>query len=55
MGFREEKNPCFFQGFPLLFPTKQGLQGQGRWVFKCKFSSRNLVEEFRRVLGFKIG
>ena len=28
-GFREEKNPCFFRGFPCLFPKKQGLEGQG--------------------------
>ena len=28
--FREERNPCFFGEKPLLFPKKQGLEGQGR-------------------------
>ena len=23
------KNPCFFVGFPCLFPKKQGKEGQG--------------------------
>ena len=27
---RRKKNPCFFLEKPLLFPKKQGLEGQGR-------------------------
>ena len=27
------KNPCFFCGFPCLFPKKQGKEGQGSCVF----------------------
>ena len=29
MGFREERNPCFFRGFPCFFQKKQGVEGQG--------------------------
>ena len=28
--FLKEENPCFFGGFPLLFPKKQGLEVQGK-------------------------
>ena len=28
-GSAKNRNPCFFQGCPLLFPKKQGLEGQG--------------------------
>ena len=32
-GSEERKNPCFFGGFPCLFPKKQGKEDQGFSIF----------------------
>ena len=46
LGFHEEKNPCFFSGFPLLFSKKQTLGGPGGFaneIAKISFSLRKFL------------
>ena len=37
------KNPCFFGGFPCLFPKKQGKEGQGKALVQTAFEASKLT------------
>ena len=57
LGFREEKNPCFFRGFPCLLAKKARIGGSGlRWPgdLQCESIGRKtpifiVFERFARI------